>query len=53
MQMYIQRILCLILIPDPSTSCTAEVRIGVKNNRRAPPRSEIEVNYQIGTNTNS
>ena len=41
MQMYIQRVLCLILIPDPSTIYTAEVRIGVKNNRRARSRRGI------------
>jgi len=29
------------LIPDPSTSYTAEVRVGVKNNRRVRSRIEI------------
>jgi len=41
MQVCIQHILCLILIPDPSTSHAAEVRIGVKSNRRGRSRREI------------
>jgi len=44
MQTYIQDILCLILIPDLALySHTAEVRIGVKNNRRVRSRREITI----------
>jgi len=50
MQMYIQphTLPHPALIPDPSTSYTPKVRIGVKNNRRARSRGEITTSvYQV------